>query len=155
MKSASFSCTTSIALWTYSFLKWLSPPSHCTGSIMNAAMSFLFFLNAVSISLMLLSSSFSTSSAESASRGKFILGLVSRGQSNFGKYFVLFGSYVLVMLMVYPLLPWNASFRWMIFEPFSPFTPSIIFFLTFQSNAALSAFSTASAPPSIKKKWFM
>ncbi len=38
-------------------------------------------------------------------------------------------------------------------EPRSPEYPLALFFRTFQSNATLSAFSTASAPPDTKKAW--
>ena len=59
---------------------------------------------------------------------------------------------VLVSDSVYPERPWNASQKWMTCVPISFFAPRAKFFLTFQSNAALSAFSTARAPPSIRKR---
>ncbi len=74
-----------------------------------------------------------------------------RGQSNFGKRATLLGS-VLVSDMVYPLRPWKAPRRCSTRVPSAGSIPRDSPSRLFQSNATLSAFSTASAPPSTKNR---
>jgi len=77
--------------------------------------------------------------------GNTHLGLSILGQSNFGKYIVFRGSAVLVMLSVYPVRPWECLTE--VDDPAAEFAgiPLAMFFRTFQSNDALSVFSTPSA----------
>ena len=111
------------------------------------AMSSPCRVTAASISATALASAASTSAMWS-SRGKTILGLEIRGQSNFGNMAVLRGSAVLVSERVYPERPWNDCRKWITLEPNSPLSPRDWLRRTFQSKAALRAFSTPRAPPS-------
>ncbi len=127
--------------------KWWSPPSHWIGSIRIAAIPSGSASNAASISSIVFCS-FASIPASSSPGSMY--GDETRGQSSFGKYSVFVGS-VFVTLSVYPLRPWNASWKCRILSP-PPSIPAARFFRTFQSNAAFMAFSTASAPPAMKNR---